>query len=70
MTIVERLARISAHRLIELLIFSRVEPRAIRDLALCPVGRRQVRQIFQPALPDGGFKNLPRHHDFVVQSAA
>jgi hypothetical protein len=61
--IVERLARVGAGRLVELLVFGRPEPRAMNNLALGLVGRGEVGQMSESAVPDGGLEHLPQGHD-------
>ena len=68
--VVEGLARVLACCLVKLLVFGRAEPRAMHDLALSPVGRRQVGQMGEPAVTDGGLENQPERDDLVVKGAA
>ena len=66
---VKRLAGISAGGFIKLLIFGRAEPGPMHDLALRPVGCRQIGQMIEPALTDGRFQNVTQRHNLVVQCA-
>ena len=67
---IEGLLRVFTRGLVELLVLGGAEPGAMNDLALTLVRRRQIRQVLQPAVTDGGLEHQPQGHDLVVQSAA
>lgn len=68
--VMEGLTRIFPRRLVELLVLRRAEPGSMHDLALRPIGRRQVGQVSQPAMTDCGFEHLPQGNDLIVDGRA
>src|SRR5581483_6016937 len=60
------MTRSFARGLVELLVFLRRKPGAVRDFSGRPVGFRQVRKPVQPSVPHSGFEGLPQNNDFLV----
>jgi hypothetical protein len=68
--LVKGVFRVFVGRLIELFVFGRTKPGPMYDLALRPVRQRQIRQMRQPAMADGGFQNEAQRDDLIVERAA
>ncbi len=65
-----RVLRVCPRRRIKLLIFRRAEPGPVHNLPAGFVGRRQIRQMRQPAMPDAGLQDQAQRADLVMDRAA
>ncbi|WP_244505555.1 hypothetical protein [Methyloceanibacter stevinii] len=55
---------------IELFVFGRAKPWPMNDLALRAIGRREIRQVRQPTMPDSCLQNLAQGHNLIMERAA
>lgn len=62
--------RMRTGRFVELLVFFGAEPRPVDHLPRGFVWGREIREMCEPLVPNGGLHDLTQGHDLIVDGAA